>query len=64
MLLYFATRAVARGAAFISVDFDDGNIDEVDGIVDNDVALQSSVEILVFRPRFGPYCRVSNPLSS
>jgi hypothetical protein len=26
-----ATRAVARGAAIIPVDFDGGNIDEVDG---------------------------------
>ncbi len=52
VLLYFATRAVARGAAFISVDLEDGNVDEVDGVVNNDVALPSSVEILDFQFRF------------
>ena len=31
-----------RGAAFITVDFDGGNIDEVDGVVGNNVALPTS----------------------
>ena len=44
-----------RGAAIITVDFDGGIIDdEVDGIVVNDVALQSSFQNLDFQCRFGP----------
>ena len=40
--VYFATRAIARGAAIITVDFDGGIVDEeVDGVVNNDVALPS-----------------------
>ena len=34
--------------------FDNGVIDEVDGIVGNDVALPTFVEILDFQCRFGP----------
>ncbi len=49
MLLYFATRAIARGAAIITVDFDGGNIDEDDDIiVGNDVALHSFLKIWIF----------------
>ena len=41
MVVYKATRAIARGAAIISVGFDVSNIDEIDGTVNNDVALPS-----------------------
>ena len=49
----FATRAIARGTAIITVNFDGGGIvDEVDGIVGKDVALQYFSENLNFRRRF------------
>ena len=44
----FATRAVARGAAIITVDLEGGNGDEVDGIVGNNVALPSFFKFQIF----------------
>ena len=60
----FATRAIARGAAIITDNLEGGNVDEVDGAVNNDVALQSSFENLDFRLRFWIGWPLSNPLPS
>jgi hypothetical protein len=63
--LYFATRAVARGAAFISVDLKGGNIDEVDGVDGNDVALPTSFKNFDYLVSILDFAgRLSNPLSS
>ena len=48
----FATRAIARGAAIITDNLEGGNVDEVDGIVNNDVALPSFSKNLDFRLQF------------
>ena len=47
-----ATRAIARGAAIITDNLEGGNVDEVDGIVNNDVALPSFSKNLDFRLQF------------
>ncbi len=47
-----------------TVDFEGGNGDEVDGIVNNDVALPSFLKNLDFRLQFRIGWPLSNPLSS
>ncbi len=54
-----ATRAVARGAVIISVDFDVGNIDEVDGLIMTSLCIP--FENLDFQLRFWIRWPLSNP---